>query len=160
MTLHDAEEKLSELLKAKHLTISSAESCTGGMIAHTLTLRSGSSEYFKGAVVSYCNEVKMNVLGVNKATIDRYTVVSREVAEEMATGVKSLMATDVSVSTTGIAGPSGAMDGKPVGTVCICAASKERCVSRCILFSGDRASVIAQASEMAMLMACEVIETA
>ncbi|MBQ2321437.1 MAG: nicotinamide-nucleotide amidohydrolase family protein, partial [Bacteroidales bacterium] len=93
--MKDAEERLAFLLRDRHMTISTAESCTGGNIAHRLTLRSGSSAYFKGSVVSYCNEVKMKVLGVKKTTIDAFTVVSVEVAKEMAVGVRALMNTDL-----------------------------------------------------------------
>ena len=156
--MKDAEERLAFLLRDRHMTISTAESCTGGNIAHRLTLRSGSSAYFKGSVVSYCNEVKMKVLGVKKTTIDAFTVVSVEVAKDMAVGVRALMNTDLSVATTGIAGPSGAMEGKPVGTVCISAASHGKCVSRCEVFDGDREAVIAQATQRAIEMAIELIE--
>ena len=149
--------ELTQILSKLNLTISSAESCTGGYIAHMLTERSGSSAYYKGSVVSYCNEIKIRVLGVKKASIDADTEVSESVATEMATGVMRLMKTDVSVSTTGIAGPTGALPGKPVGTVYISACTKYGRMTRRYVFEGDRESVIEQASETALSMALDLL---
>lgn len=97
---------LGDLLRELNLTISTAESCTGGEIASMLTSVSGSSEYFYGSVVSYATEVKKNVLNVSEKTIETHTVVSEEVAKEMAEGVRNLLKTKLSVSTTGVAGPA------------------------------------------------------
>lgn len=152
------EGTLAQRLKARGLTISTAESCTGGMIAHVLTLRSGCSAYFKGSVVSYCNEVKERVLGVSRQTIERHTEVSGEVALEMSAGVMRIMDSDVGISTTGIAGPTGAMPGKPVGTVWIAARYGEKASVELHTFAGSRAEVIDQASLAAIKMAIGLID--
>lgn len=112
-------------LKEKKLTLSSAESCTGGLIAKCITDISGCSEVFYGGVVSYDNIVKMNVLGVKEETLNKYGAVSFQTAEEMALGVKRACSTDIGISTTGIAGPGGAVPSKPVGTVYIGIATRD-----------------------------------
>ena len=149
--------ELAQILRKLNLTISSAESCTGGYIAHMLTERSGSSAYYKGSVISYCNEIKIRVLGVKKASIDADTEVSEDVATDMAMGVMRLMNTDVSVSTTGIAGPTGALPGKPIGTVYISACTKCGHMTRRYVFEGDREAVIEQAAETALDMALDLL---
>ena len=111
------EEKIGELLKAKKMTLSTAESCTGGSIAALITSVSGSSEYFKGGVVAYSNEVKMNMLYVSPETLQKYGAVSRETVIEMVQGVMESMKTDCAVATSGIAGPGGGTPEKPVGTI-------------------------------------------
>ena len=111
------EEKIGELLKAKKMTLSTAESCTGGSIAALITSVPGSSEYFKGGVVAYSNEVKMNMLHVSPETLQKYGAVSRETVIEMAQGVMESMKTDCAVATSGIAGPGGGTPEKPVGTI-------------------------------------------
>lgn len=105
-----------------HVTIGSAESCTGGLIASTFTEVPGSSNSFVGAVVSYWVSVKEQVLGVDPSVIDEHGVVSEQTARAMAQGARRILDCDYAVSTTGIAGPSGAEPGKPVGTVCFCVA--------------------------------------
>lgn len=149
---------LAQRLKNRGLTISTAESCTGGMIAHVLTLRSGCSAYYKGSVVSYCNEIKERVLGVRRQTIERHTEVSGEVALEMSAGVVRVMGSDVGISTTGIAGPTGTMPGKPVGTVWISARCGMKASVEMHTFVGDRAEVINQASLVAIMMAIGLID--
>ena len=120
---------LVNLLKSKCLTLSCAESCTGGLVAKTITDVSGCSAVFLGGVVSYANDVKANVLGVKSETLLRYGAVSKETAEEMAEGVKKLCSTDIGISTTGIAGPDGGTDEKPVGTVYVGFSYKEETVA-------------------------------
>ena len=109
------EEVVGSLLREKKLTIATAESCTGGMVAATLVNVPGSSEYFQGSVVAYSNEVKEKLLGVKRETLERYGAVSAQTATEMALGVKNLLNTDIAISTTGIAGPGGGSSEKPVG---------------------------------------------
>ena len=109
------EEVVGKLLKERGLTLSTAESCTGGMVAAALVNVAGSSEYFIGSVVAYSNEVKEKVLGVKRETLERYGAVSAQTAAEMAQGVRKLLKTDIGISTTGIAGPSGGTKEKPVG---------------------------------------------
>jgi nicotinamide-nucleotide amidase len=122
-------EVLGKLLDEKAKFMASAESCTGGYIAHLLTSRSGSSSSFKGGVVSYANEAKENALGVQQATLAKWGAVSEETSKEMVRGVLQLMNVDYAVATSGIMGPAGGMKEKPVGTVWIAVGDKERVVS-------------------------------
>ena len=109
--------KLVNTLKDKKLTIACAESCTGGLVAKTITDVGGCSSVFLGGVVSYANEIKEKVLGVNGETLKKYGAVSEFTAIDMADGVRRLCNSDIGISTTGIAGPGGGTDEKPVGTV-------------------------------------------
>jgi len=111
------EKILGEILTERQLTISVSESCTGGELAHLITSVSGSSKYFFGGIVTYATEKKIDILKVNPKTISDFTVVSEQVASEMAKGCQKLFGTDISVSTTGVAGPNKGEDGKDVGTV-------------------------------------------
>ncbi len=111
-------------LADRKLTLSTAESCTGGLVAKRITDISGSSAVFEGGVVSYSNDVKMKMLGVAATTLAAHGAVSEETAREMASGALSRLESDVAVSTTGIAGPTGGTDEKPVGTVCFAVASR------------------------------------
>ena len=113
----DVENVLGEKLKSKNWTLATAESCTGGKIAHKITSVSGSSAYFKGSVVAYSSSVIEHVLQIPKEVIDTHTVVSQEVAQLMAENVKRIMQTDFAIATTGVAGPNQGEDGKAVGTV-------------------------------------------
>lgn len=117
-TSEDKIEKiLGEILHEKELTISTAESCTGGELSILLTSNPGSSKYFIGGMVAYATEMKINILHVSESTVERFTVVSEEVSREMAEGCQNLFKTDISLSTTGVAGPGKGEDGKDVGTV-------------------------------------------
>ena len=111
------EKILGELLIEKKLSLSVAESCTGGELAHLITSVSGSSAYFLGGIVSYATQKKIDILRVNPKTVQEFSVVSTQVAEEMALGCQNLFGTDIAVSTTGVAGPGKGEDGKEVGTV-------------------------------------------
>ena len=108
---------IGDLLKAKGLTLGTAESCSGGKIASLVTTVAGSSAYFKGSVVSYANETKMNVLGVKAATLEQYGAVSEETVREMAAGALEVLKTDCVIAVSGIMGPDGGTPEKPVGTV-------------------------------------------
>ncbi|MFA6949787.1 MAG: competence/damage-inducible protein A [Lentimicrobiaceae bacterium] len=110
---------VGKLLNDRRLTLSTAESCTGGYIAHLITSIAGSSAYFKGSVVSYSNDAKMNLLGVKAETLEQYGAVSKQTVIEMAEGAKRTLATDCSIAVSGIAGPEGGTPDKPVGTVWI-----------------------------------------
>lgn len=117
-TTEDKIEKiLGEILAEKKLTVSTAESCTGGELARLIVSSPGSSKYFMGGVIPYATEKKIEILNVSQNTIDTYTVVSEEVASEMAKGCQKMFGTDISLSTTGVAGPGKGEDGKEVGTV-------------------------------------------
>ncbi|ADV44241.1 CinA family protein [Bacteroides helcogenes] len=123
------EEEIGELLKAKNLSLSTAESCTGGGIAALITSIPGSSEYFNGGIVAYSNEVKMSLLHVSVETLEKHGAVSRETVIEMAKGAMKTLKTDCAIATSGIAGPGGGTPEKPVGTVWIAAAYKDEIIS-------------------------------
>ncbi|NDV80002.1 CinA family nicotinamide mononucleotide deamidase-related protein [Dysgonomonas sp. 511] len=152
------ERLLGERLFEKGLSLATAESCTGGNIARLITSVSGSSHYFKGSVVSYANEVKIGVLRVSQQSLDRYGAVSEAVAIEMAQGVREVTGADCAIATTGIAGPDGGTDEKPVGTVWICTIWGGRQVARKYSFGKYRESNIQRASNTGMLQLLEMIE--
>lgn len=145
-------EVVFEKLKAARATMASAESCTGGSIAKMITAIPGSSEVFKGTVVSYATEVKENVLGVSHDDVVKYTVVSQQVAEQMAMGVKALLKTDYAVATTGVAGPGGGTEENPVGTVWIAVAGPAGVVSKRYNFGNSRENNIERAAITAFEM--------
>ena len=151
--------EIGEELLRRGQTMATAESCTGGNIAHQVTLVPGSSAWFRGGVVSYTNDVKMNVLQVPCELIDRYTEVSTQVAEAMAKGVCLITGADFAVSTTGIAGPTGATDNNPVGTVCICVATPHKVVSARLVFGSDRQSNIDSFTDAALRMLLDIIRS-
>lgn len=151
------EEILLQLLIDKHYTIATAESCTGGNIAHLITSIPGSSEAFKGSVVAYSNDVKHNVLGVSEESLNEFGAVSRQVVEQMAEGVCRALGTDCAIATSGIAGPTGGSDEKPVGTVWIAIKTPSRVFSFSHRFPGNRQRVIFRASMASMIMAVEEI---
>lgn len=126
----EIEEAAGLLLKERAATVSTAESCTGGYVAHRLTSVAGSSSYFLGSIVSYSNGVKESMLGVNHESLQLYGAVSEQVAIQMAEGAKERLQSTFAVSTTGIAGPSGGSPDKPVGTVWIACAGPLRTVTR------------------------------
>lgn len=152
------EEMIGNLLTTKGMTLSTAESCTGGFIAHKITTVPGSSKYFKGSVVSYSNEVKVNVLNVLSDDIQLYGAVSRQVVEQMADNVRRLLKTDYALATSGIAGPDGGTAEKPVGLVWISVSSPKGVVSREFKFGNVRIQNIERTAQTAMLMLKEVIE--
>ena len=123
--MRNAAQNAVSALAEKKLTAATAESCTGGMVSKFMTDVSGSSAVFNGGIVSYANSVKENVLGVKHETLEKYGAVSENTAKEMCEGARKLLSTDIAVSTTGIAGPTGGTPEKPVGTVCfgICSAN-------------------------------------
>ncbi|MDO4510461.1 MAG: CinA family nicotinamide mononucleotide deamidase-related protein [Bacteroidales bacterium] len=148
---------LGNKLLEKGLTVSTAESCTGGNIAHEITRFAGSSSYFNGAVVSYANEVKQNVLKVSLDDIIAHGVVSQPVVEQMVKGACEALNTDCAISTSGIAGPGGAVPGKPVGTVWMAAKMGDRIVSQCCHFPGDRERVINRATNEAIKLLIKLL---
>ena len=151
------ERTVFDLLFKKGMTFASAESCTGGNIAHVITLIPGSSDVFKGTAVTYATPMKTKVLGVPVETIEEHGVVSQEVVEGMAVGVRELMEADFGVATTGVAGPSGGTEENPVGTVWIGVASKQGVVSKRFNFGKDRENVINRATIAAYEMLRESI---
>jgi len=133
------ESVIGQLLADHNLTVATAESCTGGYIAHLITSIPGSSRYFKGSVVSYSNEVKVETLNVNPATIESYGAVSRETVIEMAEGVRTSLKADCAIAVSGIAGPDGGTADKPVGTVWIAVSTPYRgTITKKFLFGEHR----------------------
>lgn len=154
------EEALGIILKEKGLTVSTAESCTGGYIAHLLTSIAGSSNYFNGSVISYTNQVKANQLSVSKTDIEKYGAVSRQVVEQMAVGVRDLLKTDYSMATSGIAGPDGGTDEKAVGTVWIAIAGPKGVKSKLFHFGEHRGRNIRRSALTAMnMLRLEIMST-
>jgi len=132
------ESVVFRLLKEKKQTVSFAESCTGGYISHRLTLLPGSSEIFKGSVVAYSNDVKQNLLNVSSQTLEKFGAVSEQCVREMAEGAKKLLQTDYTIAVSGIAGPSGGTDEKPVGTIWIAVATPEKIIAEKFLYGDIR----------------------
>lgn len=152
------EKILGERLFEKGLSVGSAESCTGGNIAHMITSISGSSHYFKGAVVSYANEEKVNILHVSQESLDKFGAVSEVVAQEMAIGAQRVLNVDCIIATTGIAGPDGGTEEKPVGTVWICTRYKDKTVTRKYQLGKFREANIIRASNLGMLQLLDMID--
>lgn len=144
------EKQFGQILRKKGVTVATAESCTGGEIARMITSVPGSSAYYKGSVVSYANEVKINILGVNAGDIEREGAVSETVVLQMAEGVRKLMGTDYAVSTSGVAGPDGGTADKPIGTVWIGVATPQGSFAKKFVFSFTRERNIAKAAAKAL----------
>ena len=125
-TLDIVTQRVVKYMKDKGLTLSTAESCTGGLVSASVTSVSGASAVYKGGVCSYSEEIKMSVLGVSEQTLERYSVYSEQTASQMSEGVMRLMKTDAAIGITGIAGPDGGTEQKPVGTVYVSVRYKDR----------------------------------
>jgi nicotinamide-nucleotide amidase len=132
------EQEVGSLLSQKGLTLGIVESATGGLISHLITNTPGSSDYYKGSVTAYSNEVKIKVIGVKEATINQYGAVSHQVAEEMAQGGRQVLVADICLADTGIAGPTGATTEKPVGLFYIGLSHQAGTYSRKHNFQGNR----------------------
>jgi len=151
------EQLLGNLLKSKGLKVSTAESCTGGNIARLFTSIAGSSDFFKGSVVAYSNDIKTKVLQVSSDNLEKYGAVSQAVVEQMAQGVRKLLNSDVAIATSGIAGPTGGTLEKPVGIVWIAVCYDGVVISREFRFGALREQNIQRATQAAMLMLKEII---
>ena len=149
---------VGELLKKKNLTVSTAESCTGGGIAALITSVPGSSEYFNGSIVAYSNEIKMSLLHVSAETLEKHGAVSRETVTEMVKGAMKTLKTDCAVATSGIAGPGGGTPEKPVGTVWIAAAYKNEIVAMKQEGDEGRKGNVEKAIQNALLLLCEKLK--
>jgi PncC family amidohydrolase len=154
----DVAETIGVLLRQRGLTIGTVESATGGLISHLLTNVSGSSDYYKGSVVAYSNGIKINVVGVKAATIEKYGAVSAPVAEQMAAGGRKLLDVDICVADTGIAGPTGATPGKPVGLFYLGLAHAAGAHHRKHVFSGNREHNKLSAAQAALDWVLEYME--
>ena len=146
------QEEIGRILALRHQTLSVAESCTGGYIAHLITGVSGSSSYFKGGVVAYSNEVKIGLLGVDVQVLERYGAVSQPVVEQMALGAQRALQTDYAIATSGIAGPMGGSEEKPVGTVWMAWATPEGVFSKKFQFGAIRGRNILRSGETALIL--------
>lgn len=153
----ELEESLGTILTENHETVAVAESCTGGYLSHLFTSVSGSSAYFMGGVVSYSNEAKMNVLSVKQETLENFGAVSEQTVTEMAEGVRKLMNTTYGIATSGIAGPGGGSEEKPVGTIWIAVSGPEGTIARKFLFMGQRSVNIQYGSVTALNMLRKLI---
>jgi len=150
-------EVIGKVLKEKGKKLAIAESCTGGYISHLITSVPGSSEFYNGSVTAYSNDVKENILKVKKSTLEDFGAVSEQVAKEMAIGVKQVLNTDYAVSTTGIAGPTGGTDEKPVGTVWIAVAGEHKTVAFKFIFGENRERNIIRSGQTALQILRRVI---
>jgi len=150
---------VGDLLRRRKFRLSTAESCTGGLIGHRLTNVPGSSDYYLGGVIAYSNEVKMNQLGVKSETLERFGAVSRETVLEMARGIRDLLKAEIGLSVSGIAGPGGGSPDKPVGLTWIglSAIGYEQAWS--YRWSGERLQVKEQTAEQALQLLVNFLET-
>ena len=150
MNASDLTKTLAQILLSKNWTVSLAESCTGGMVCAALTELAGSSEWFERGYITYSNEAKTQCLGVPSALIESHGAVSEDVAKAMAEGARNHSGSNVAVSITGIAGPSGGSIEKPVGTVCFGWAIENHTVVKTMHFAGDRQKIRQQATEFVL----------
>ena len=143
-------QECGDLLRRKGLTLGLVESATGGLISHLITNIAGSSDYYKGSVTVYSNEIKIKVVGVKRDTIERNGAVSYQVAEEMAQGGRKLLAVDICLADTGIAGPGGTTTDKPVGLFYLGLSHKSGTYSQKHIFHGEREQNKRDAAEAAL----------
>jgi nicotinamide-nucleotide amidase len=152
------QEAVNRLLKSKSSTVSTAESCTGGYIAHLITSRPGSSSVFNGSIVAYSNDAKEKLLGVSHATLEKYGAVSEQTVSEMMQGVLQTMNTTYAIATSGIMGPDGGSEEKPVGTVWIAVGNSKTVKATKHFFRFDRNRNIEMAASSALTMLYRFIQ--
>ena len=150
MNATDLTKTLAQILLPRNWTVSLAESCTGGLVCATLTELAGSSEWFERGYITYSNEAKTECLGVPAELIDAHGAVSEQVAKAMAEGARINSGSNVAISITGVAGPSGGSAEKPVGTVCFGWATENQTLTKTMRFDGDRQTVRQKAAEFAL----------
>ena len=150
MNSSDLTKTLAQILLSKNWTVSLAESCTGGLICATLTELAGSSEWFERGYITYSNEAKAECLDVPSQLIESHGAVSEEVAKAMAEGARINSGSNVAISITGVAGPSGGSAEKPVGTVCFGWATENQTLTKTMRFDGDRQMIRQQAAQFAL----------
>jgi PncC family amidohydrolase len=152
------EELLRDLMRTRGLTLATAESCTGGLVADRITNISGSSEYFPGGVVAYAYEAKVNLLGVSWDTLNTFGAVSAETVLEMARGARRVFNADIGISVSGIAGPTGGLPEKPVGTTWFAMATPTGEWTRHFIWDGDRIQNKHYSSEAALQLVVDYLE--
>lgn len=157
--LQSLAKKLGDCLIVRGMKLAAAESCTGGWLAKVITDLPGSSAWFNGSLVTYANEAKQQILGVSKSTLDEFGAVSSETVVEMSTGVLAHMDADVALSISGIAGPGGGSDDKPVGLVWFSWGGRDNPVrTESHVFEGDREAVRRQAVERALQLLLAMLQ--
>lgn len=145
-------QSVQNLCVREGLTVGTAESCTGGYLSHLITSEPGSSGYYQGSIVSYSNTLKQKLLGVKEETLRTHGAVSEPVVKQMVQGALRQLDVDIVMALSGVAGPTGGTNEKPVGTVCIAVGDQDRIVSKTILASKDRSKNIKYASNHALIM--------
>lgn len=157
--LIETAEKLSEALRARAQTLTTVESCTGGLVGAAITALPGSSDIYPGGFITYSNTLKQQLVGVSPDTLSTHGAVSAQTAIEMARGGLRQVASDYAISISGIAGPDGGTAQKPVGTVWICSAGQEaRIDCRRFVFPGDRAKIRRDSAITAMSILCQMVQ--
>jgi len=136
--MNNPAEEIINIMRERKLTLGAVESATGGLISHLITNVSGSSDVYQGSITSYSNDIKVKIIGVKESTLEKYGAVSHQVAEEMAAGGRKVLGVDICVADTGIAGPTGATSGKPVGLFYLGLSHKDGTFSRKHIFNGTR----------------------
>jgi nicotinamide-nucleotide amidase len=155
----DIESVVAKLLVEKNKTVATAESCTGGYLAHQFTQLAGSSRYYIGGVVAYSNQVKISQLGVNPQTLDSFGAVSEQTIIEMAKGIREKLGTDIGLATSGVAGPDGGSPEKPVGTVWVAYATENEVISKKLSLTKDRTlNITASANYLMNLLRVKLSE--
>jgi PncC family amidohydrolase len=155
---HQLEKQIQEICRTRGLKVSTAESCTGGLISHRITDVPGSSEYFMGGIVAYSYEAKASMLGVSWETLNTKGAVAEETVLEMARGACQRLQTDIAVSVSGIAGPGGGTPEKPVGATWIGLVTSEGEWARHFVWDGDRAQNKEYSSEAALQLILDYLE--
>jgi len=150
MNASDLTKTLAQILLSRNWTVSLAESCTGGLVCATLTELAGSSEWFERGYITYSNEAKTECIGVPALLIESHGAVSEQVAKAMAEGARINSGSNVAISITGIAGPSGGSAAKPVGTICFGWSTENQTLTKTMHFDGDRQMIRQQAAEFAL----------
>jgi len=143
----DLAQEIGSLLRQKGLSLALVESATGGLVSYLITKVPGSSDYYRGSVTTYSNQAKISLAGVSRESLEKYGAVSSQVAEEMARGGRQALAADICLSDSGIAGPGGATEAKPIGLFYIRLSFKDKTYSRKYVFSGSRQQNRQQAAE-------------
>lgn len=156
--LHLLSSRIGRILTEKALSVAAAESCTGGLLSHILTDVSGSSQYFVGGVVAYSNQIKESILGVSPNTLLQHGAVSEETACEMAAGIREKFGTDIGLSTTGIAGPTGGTPTKPVGLVWIGFSTQRNTHAMECHFKGGREAIKTSTVEKILTLLLDDLE--
>lgn len=148
---------IGKILRARGLTLATAESCTGGLVSDRITNIPGSSDYFVGGIVAYSNQAKMDLLGVSRETLDAHGAVSQATVLEMARGARRVLKANLAVSVSGIAGPAGERDEKPLGTTWIAVVTPDGEWTRNFQWQGDRLGNKASSAEAALKLVLEAL---